>query len=485
MAAATKYLALTGGSYSARGLIAGAQRCVNLYAERNEQGAPAPYTYFPRPGLRFISEPPVAAFNFGSRGMYTASNGQLYEVVDTTVYATASNGVRTNLGTINVGLNTVFMADNGIVMVIVDGSVNGWVVDLGTNGFTAIADAAFYGADRVAYLDGFLIFNRPGTTQIYLSPFEWNGVSAFDPLDIADKIGTPDPLVSLVVNNAQLWLIGSMGTEVWYNAGGSDFPFARVSSVLIQHGTCAQDSVCQADVAVYWLEQNAQGSRIFIKGIGYEAKRISTHAIETVWQTYATVSDALAFTYQINGHTFVHLTFPTADATWIYDEASGFWAEATWIDEDGIEHRHRANAVGAAYGNIYCGDWATGFLLQMDPEFYQDIDQPIVYRRGFPHIVNGGKRIGVDQFTLDAVPGQAVGLSVDQAPEVFLRWSLDRGVSFGNPVAASIGSTGQTDVWAAWWQLGEGRDFVFEVFWAFPYFSAIMGAGIDYEALDS
>lgn len=478
-------LNLTGGFYEARSKIAGAARCMNLFPEKNEDQGAAPYTYYERPGLRFEGGLPTPPITAGARGMYRASNGVLYEAIDNKVYVTSPLGLRTLLGTINSGTGTVFMQDNGTVLVIVDGSSDGWTVNLGTAAFAPIVDAAFYGADRVGYLDGFLVFNRPNTTQIYLSPFKWNGTDPFDALDFADKIGTPDPLKSLVVNAAQLWLIGTEGTEVWYNAGTADFPFARVPGVLIQHGTNAKDSVAQADVSVFWLSQNEQGQLIYLQGTGYEVKRVSTHAIEAKWMEYDYVLDASAFTYQVGGHTFVQLNFPTADRTWVYDLSEGKWHEQCWIDDNGIEHRHRASCAANAYGKIFCGDWDNGFLMSMDLSYYQDINRPIVYRRGFTHLAKEGRKLTYQKFVLDASPGQAEGLSSETQPPVFLRWSDTRGYSWGDPVQMTIGSTGEFDAWATAWQLGSARDRVFEVFWSVPFQVAIQGAWIDVEMADN
>ena len=52
---------LLGGSYTARSLTAGAQRCLNLYPEKNEADAPYPFTYYPRAGLRFEGALPSPA----------------------------------------------------------------------------------------------------------------------------------------------------------------------------------------------------------------------------------------------------------------------------------------------------------------------------------------------------------------------------------------------------------------------------------------
>lgn len=478
-------VALTGGAYSARSLIANAQRCCNLFGEKNPKGSAAPMTYYPRAGLRFLLNAPTPPITYGSRGMYRSSNGAVYEVIDNKLYVTTFTPTRILLGTVNTGTTPVYMYDNGIVLVVVDGSEDGWTVILGTTTFAPIVDAAFYGSDRVAYLDGYLIFNRPGTTQIYLSPFEWNGSTPFDALDIADKIGNPDELHTIIANAAQLWLIGATSTEVWYNAGGSDFPFARAPGVLIQHGTNAKQSVCQADISVFWISQDDQGQQIALQGIGYEVKRISTHAIEAEWNSYSTTADAIGFTYQFGGHTFIQWNFPTADKTWVFDLASGEWHEETWTDENGLEHRSRAARICFTYGQLWAADWATGVLYQVDPNYYQDNQGPIVYRRGFPHIVKDGKRNVYRKFMADMEAGNAPGLTSDVQPPVFLRYSDTRGKSFGNPIQMTIGSTGQFDAWPTAWQLGMAVDRVFELFWSLPFKTALNGAYIDVEATDA
>jgi hypothetical protein len=49
---------------------------------------------------------------------------------------------------------------------------------------------------------------------------------------------------------------------------------------------------------------------------GRAAKRISNFAIEDEWKKYAYVGDAIGGCYQIDGHNFYAIHFPTADKTW-------------------------------------------------------------------------------------------------------------------------------------------------------------------------
>lgn len=480
---------LKGGSYSAKSIIAGCQRVVNLYPERNEDGAPSPFTYYQRYGLKEL----IPAVGTGARGCYRATNGQLFEVLGTFVFYTDAANVRHGLGAIAAGTNPVSMTDNGQdgdTLLLVDGTGTGYTIKLSTHAFATIVDAAFYGSTRVEYMDTYFVLNRPNTTQFYLSPPHWNGTDPFDALDIADKVGGADNLQVACANAGNIQLIGSLSTEIWYDSAGVDFPFARVPSVFIEHGTPAPYSVCQNDVGTYFLSQDDDGGCIFLKIVGYEAKRFSTHAIEAEISTYSTVADCIGQTYQYEGHSFTKFTFPTADKCWVWDESQGLWHEETWTDEDGQEHAHRGWFATYAYTTLYMQDWETGELYAQDVNTFVDEDSvdgtmPIVFRRTFPHLLNAGKRLAYSKFIANMQAGSATGLLTTNEPLISMRFSDTRGASWSDPMTSGMGATGQYDHWPTWWQLGIGQDRVFDLFWSAPYKTALMGAFVESEAAET
>ena len=187
-------LNLLGGTYLARSLIANAQRCENLYPERNPQDASAPYTHQLTPGLTLKKLPLRAG---PARGLYTATNGFLYYVCNTTgdVYFIDSNFNITQLGSLNDGLSTlVGMQDNGNVLVIVNGQANaGWAINLETgisapvNAFAKVTDPNFLGATSIQYVDTFLVSNVPGTRQ-------WQ--SSLSNITYASLVDNPGEIVS-------------------------------------------------------------------------------------------------------------------------------------------------------------------------------------------------------------------------------------------------------------------------------------------------
>ena len=80
--------------------------------------------------------------------------------------------------------------------------------------------------------------------------------------------------------------------------------------------------ITKMDNGVFWLGKDARGQGIVYRANGYTGTRVSTHAVEWQIQRYGDMSDAIGYAYQQDGHTFYVLTFPSADATWVYDAAT-------------------------------------------------------------------------------------------------------------------------------------------------------------------
>lgn len=399
-------LALTGGAYQARSVIASAQRSLNLYPEPlpQQQGEPAQFAHYPTPGLTPLGQLPDAPI----RGIRQATNDQIYVCAGASIYViTGTAPLRyTFLGYVTPGLTTpVSMQDNSLTLVIVDGTANGWQVDLATNAYSQIVDptGTFSGADRVDYLDTYLLFNKPGTPQFYSSD---SLAVTFTSLYFANKSSYPDDLVTLAVAKREIWLLGERTTEIWYDAGSSDFPFGQIPATFVDRGCIAKYSVATYDNRVFWLTLDRTGGPMLIEGAGYQTKRLSTFAVEQTWVDYATVTDAEAFIYQLGGHTIYVLTFPTANATWCFDITTELWHEWLYVDNNGNENRTRCScAYPLTTGVIYAGDWQTGDLYILDHNNFTDNGQPIKRQRSWPHILNDGKRVYHREFIADFETG--------------------------------------------------------------------------------
>jgi len=366
----------------------------------------------------------------------------------------------------------VSMADNGFEMLIVDGTAAGYHVDLTTKAFTNVTDPNFYGATRVDVADTYFILNRPGTQNWYIS---LTNEAVFNALDIASKTSTPDPLKSVIVVSNYLLLPGELTTEVWYNSGAADFTYEKIAGAFIEHGLHATYSLAKYESSAFWLSQNEQGQRIILRYAGLQTERISTYAIEAEIGSYSAASDAVAFCYQKGGHVFYQISFPSANKTWVWDDAAKLWHERQSLDASGNWGRHLAHVGTFAFGRNLCGDYANGNLYEIDFDTYTDNGNPIQRIRGFPHLQDEGNIVAYRRFVADMDSGN----SLSGSPMVSLRWSDDRGHSWGNPVELPLGGAGEYDTSIQFWGLGAARHRVFELSWAEDCKTALNGAWID------
>lgn len=480
---------LLAGAYSARSIIASAQRCVNLYPEVNQresflylpqQIGPTLTTHYPTPGLRPLTQCPTIG---EVRGLYRSSNNNLYAVVANVIYYIGPGWQWQFLGYMATNKGFVRMDDNGQTLVIVDGSPFGFTVNIDTNNVAGtIADSAFYGSNSVTALESYMFFNKPGTPFFYSTLS--GQVSPFDATYIAEKSGYSDYVQGVIAVDKNLWVIGTVTTEVWYLNGGATFPVGAIPQGMSQWGCMAAGSIVRAGDYVMWLGQNQQGSRVVLMGNGYNAQRVTTHAIEQELDKYPVVSDATAFAYQQQGHYFYVLNIPSADKTWVYDipmaggVPQGEWHERLSIDSNGAEHRHRANCAIEAFGRIVVGDYANGMLYEYDLNAFTDNGQPVKRVRGFPHILQDGNRVSYQRFVANMQTGAA------QAPDpglrVALRMSDDRGATYWGPRYVSIGQPGETLIMPIWRRLGMARDRVFELSWTANSMTALNSAFVTF-----
>lgn len=510
------------GAYTARSVIASAQRAVNIFPEVNPKGSECQFTHYGAPGIKSLG----IRTGTVARGLYAANNGFLYYCAGQTVYLVLANWTLQDLGDIAPGTTPVSFADNGSIVVLVDGTSQGWQIDMLTQIMTPISENTnappdgslgvygFYGADRVDMIDGFMVFNQPQSRNFYST---YNNEVVFDALYFAAKNGFSDNLVSIVVCLRIIWLIGQKTSENWFDAGSADFPFSIVPGPFIQHGCSAKYSIAQVDGSIFWLSQDQAGNNILVQGRGGVTQRVSNHAIETEWSLYTSTSDAVGFCFQLDGHAFYQINFPTANRTWRYDMMSEQWHEAVWTDSDGGENRHRAQCYAFAYNTAIVADWETGELYRIGLDIYDDNGSPMYWRRGFPHMMQDGRQVIFPGFALDIqaatspdsqddTPNQldtenmdndfgVLQLGIDEgndgifigpapvqnAPQVLLRMSDDRGRTWGQGMAQSYGATGQYLVQPQWNRLGRARDRVFEVYGAIPGKLALNGAFLDPE----
>lgn len=469
-----RFVGFIGPSYTLKSKNIDCQRCVNLYPELDELGtgkAREVAALVSTPGLRLL----VTAGSGVHRGGWTATNGQYFAVNGNKLFRFDSSFTATEIGTLNSSTGQVSIADNGTTLFVVDGD-DGYIHTLGSSSLSVITDIDWMGATQVVYQDGYFIFLKPGSQQFYISAL--NGVDV-DALDIASSEGMPDSLVAILSDHRELWLFNERTIEVFYNSGAADFPFERITGAFVEHGCAAAFSVAKMNNTVYWVGQDDKGAGIIFQAEGYQPQRISTHAIEVAIGGYGDISDAIAWTYQQNGHHFYVLNFPTAQTTWVFDTSTKLWHERTYNNQ-GAQERHRANSHAFAYSKHVVGDYENGNIYELAEDYYSDNAAEIIRLRTSPHICEDLVRIFYNSFQLDVEAGKGLdGTGQGTDPQIMLQYSDDGGHSWSNERWVSLGKIGERYKRAIWRKLGASRDRVFKIAISDPISVTIMGAEID------
>lgn len=465
---------ILGSSYVARSVNAADSRMVNLFPEVVPEGGKQPAFLNRAPGLRklaTVGSGPVRGLwspqITGSDG-YVVSGDGLYKI-DTSYNATF-------LGTIN-GTGPVSIADNG-TQIFIAANPDGYIYNMSTGAFAPIGDPDFPGASTVGYLDGYFVFNEPNSQKVWVTSL-LDGTSV-DPLDFASAEGAPDQLISVNVDHREAWLFGTGTTEVWYNAGTADFPLQRIQGAFNELGCAAVYSVAKLDNTLFWLGADARGRGIVYQANGYRGERISTHAVEFAIQSDSTI-DAVAYSYQQEGHKFYVLTFPTADATWVYDTITGAWHERAGLT-NGVFTRHRSNCQMNFNNQTIVGDYENGNIYAFDLDVYADDDQPQKWLRSWralPTGTNNLRRTAHHTLQLDCQSGVGINNGQGSDPQAMLRWSDDGGHTWSREHWTSLGAIGVYGKRVFWRRLGmtqKIRDRVYEVSGTDPTKIVIMGA---------
>jgi hypothetical protein len=503
---------ILGSAYTARSVNAADNRMINLFPEIIPEGGKTPAFLNRAPGLKLE----VAVGTGPVRGMWTF-NDYAYIVSGNTLYKMDTQYNITALGVVaNDG--PVSMTDDGTYLGV---ACNGptFYYNSVTDTFGQITDIDFPGALTISYLNGYFVFIEPNSQKVWTA--DLLNPTSIDPLNFASAEGSPDGLVSSITDHSEVWLFGTNSVEVWYNAGSAGFPLQRIQGAFNEIGCAATFSVAKLDNGLFWLGSDARGRGIVYRANGYTGTRISTHAVEWQIQQYGNISDAIAYTYQQDGHAFYVLTFPTANATWVYDVATQAWHERASFT-NGDFGRHRSNCQMTFNNRVMVGDYQNGNVYSFDLDVYADHNRTQKWLRSWRALTTGTnnlKRTAQHNLQLDAetgvgLPGIAqvpnyiyltplnivgtfiingqvqIVTSLDSYvnPQVMLRWSDDGGHTWSNEHWRSMGPVGGYGTRVIWRRLGmtmKLRDRVYEISGTDPVKIAIVGAELQMSATNA
>jgi hypothetical protein len=427
-------------------------RLVNLVAEALPDGARSKFYLKSTPGL-------VASGTLGSGPVLSmaATGGAMFAISGSGAYLRADDGPGTvtslgSVGTVSQPYlrTTIAIGLLGPVFCVppnayVGNFVGGAVQQITTGG----GNFPEGGVSSVCYLDGYNIFvSLDGSsffTSDLLSPTTYSGVS------FVKLSSESDFFRHCVAFNHELWLFGAKTISVWYNTGDAVTPFSpRPSGGVIHTGCGAVRSVAEMDGSLWFLGVDG----IVYRTVGYQAKRVSTHALEELLANYdsglyRTIS-ACAFTHE--GHSYYALQLPAIGRTFVYDTTTQLWHERSTASGAGHWAINTAVELEARW---YFGDSVTGALWSPDSSVATEKGATIQRTAQLPALVTHGPRAFMARLEVE----MEVGTNASASP-LLLSWSDDGGTTYTTPRSLDTGTTGQTRLRVATTRLGSFRQRV-------------------------
>jgi len=419
-----------------------AKQITNMYAEVRPQGEKSALVAYGTPGLEAplvdLGATPIrGGREFPSLSVcFVVHRGVFYEVNNA--------GVTTNRGTLLTTTGRVSMSDNGVQVMIVDGTY-GYIYNTQTNVFTQNVLTALPAAAQfpttVTYLGRRFIINSSGSGRYYCSDVD-DGLT-WDPLNFANAETNPDPIVAVWVSNGQLALLGSQTTEYWGLSGAVDFPFSLISGTATEWGLAATWSIAKYDNTMAALMKNAQGQVIVARIQGYVPQKISTPDMDSIINGYTNTADATAYSYMLGGHAMYVITFPSAGYTWMYDGSTGFWSS---LKSDGMT-RYRGEFAFPFLSAIVVADYDVGRLYRISPTTYTDngdtIEREII---GETIRATDGEFIDIKCLRVDMEVGVGLPGNPFNVPAEYLNLPGGAGDYASSPSSAALNITGDIDV---------------------------------------
>ena len=444
------------------------QRCVNLYPILSESGTSKSVAALRgTPGLTEFA----TIGGGGIRGGIESAQRAFF-VSGTDFYEVFVDGTSINRGTLDTGVGLVQMEENPTQIMLIDG-VEGYIFNKTLNTFSKITDGDFPTPASLTYQDGYFIV----TSGQIAARSDLNDGTSWSIANRTTVESSPDAIVGVKSDSSNLWFFGTKSTEVFQANAALDFAFSRIPGAIVETGCADADTIQEIDNALFWLGTDENGDAIVWRSDGYNARRISTRAIERKIAESSDFNESYAWVYHERGSAFYMLQVKSLNTTLCLDVASGLWHERSYRNPDtGAEEQHRG-AVHVFFKQKHLiGDRLTNQIHEMSLDTYSDNGNPIVRERISPTYAQDKALVPHAQFELDMEPGQGLQSGQGSDPQVMMQYSDDGGQTWSSGLWRDMGAVGKYYTRIKWNKLGRSRDRVYKVQISDPVFVQINAA---------
>ena len=463
-----------GSSYQMDALSFGIQRTINMYPLLGE----VPNTKSVAALRKCAGLSLFATVGGGAiRNGISSVSGRSFLVSGFGFYELKEDGTSVLHGSLNTATGRVAFSENTTQVICVDGT-DGFIFNKDTDTFTQITSVNFPATDTVSFQDGYFLATEKTTQKFYISNL--NDGLTWDAFDFTSVESNPDDLVGVLSDNGVVWLFGDRSTEVYQNTGNADFPFERIGGAIIQTGCAAPHTIQRFDNKVMWLGIDEQGRGVVWQSEGYEARRVSTQAIERIIDTSIDFTESYSWVYHEQGHIFYCMQVKGLDTTLVYDGATRMWHERAFNNPvTNNTEQHRGSCHFLLGQKSMVGDRQTGQVYEMDLSLYDDNGDEMVCERITPHYSDETRLFSYNSFELSCETGVGLVSGQGSDPKVMMTYSDDGGRTWSNELFQEIGKIGDYYQRAVWRRLGRARRRVFKVAYSDPTFFQINEAYVN------
>lgn len=438
----------------------------------------------------------LETLTFANAGVMRASivhKNIAYVVVGDSVYQIDNALTVTAIGPAFFGTVTGYVGAtaNENQIVFVDGSTM-FVWDIPTLAILPVTLPTGAIPKDVTTMDSYTIMISNGANQqniFFVSKLneaqKWDDPTAAGSFALVNS--RPTILTCVEVLKRRVFLFGQVVSEVWLDAGDSDFPFRRDNNLLLEHGITAQDTLVEGFDRLFYLSTDKSGIGSVMMITGTTPQPISTIEIDELIQTFTHPEQATGFVFKISGQIFYQLSFTHADdnKTLVYNASTNKWHRLETLQGNydyAVKHFYLANKhlVGSALNNK---------LYEINADYLTNNGERIPrIRICKPFKSPTLNRVRIDEFLVELLQGvglKTFGADIDTNPRMILSISEDGGESYQYEDTAEIGKSGERLKRTFWSRLGTRREAIIkiEIISAVPIY--IISAVINYEVLPS
>lgn len=458
-------IGLVGGGFVSESSFVDDQRTVNFFPEITPSGrGRVSAVLYRTPGTKSR----LTGFNGAGRGCL-ALNDHVFAVMGTYLYD-ITNGwiINATYGPIATDGKPVHMAANPDQLFVVSAGL-GYILEAGV--LTQVVDPDFpVNAIAVGYVNGYFLalttnLGAVGHSNALYYSAVGDGTS-WDALDFIEVLASANSLVGLAVDNQQIFIFGTEITAPFQLVGGA-IPFVPILGAATPVGLAATNGVVVTDNSPFIVGRNKDGNGIIYRVNGYDPQRVSNHDIEKAIQSYGDISDCVASSMQINGHTFIQFSFPSVvdptgnvvGATWRMDAATpGIWHEALrWNSEIARYEEHTCRYTAFAFNKHVGLSRDASEILEISQNFLDDDGDSIHRLRRCPHLFDpiSNSRMYYSDLELLLPPGLSANATL--VPTVMMRFSNNWGKTWSNIMSRVVGVTGEFGAHVFFNRLGSAR----------------------------